>query len=127
MQRTAALLQAKDSGKEAAISIELHRIPQPGGRPIRNPLPSVAISHEPTAAPAPRAGRGAAAQSEKRRRTNGVEEVGMCYNMANEPWQTYAYPFLMDTGFMRTDRASAKFEDHVLYLESTRCAAASCA
>ena len=120
-------MQAKDKDKEAngtdvqprrMVHLELSRPPR--DTRLENRLPSVSIA---TAGSARVMGsRAAASASERQQRASSLDEVGIAYSHSNEPWQMYAWPFIIDRGFARARYLNLKFATHVLYLETERCA-----
>lgn len=69
--------------------------------------------------------RTTATASERRRRKSHPDEYSVLYNLANEPWRKYSWPFVVDRGFARNRCMALKLEGWVLYMETERCAASS--
>ena len=104
-----------DAPPRKSVAIELTRMPN-----AMRVLPSVSIA---TVGDQRAMGsRAAASASERRRRISSIDEVGVAYSHANEPWHMYAWPFMIDRSFARSRCSAVKFENRALFLETERCA-----
>jgi hypothetical protein len=62
------------------------------------------------------------ASGDEKRHQKQAEATALVYNLVNEPWMKYSPLHMVDRGFWPGQFVMAKFQTHVLYIESRRCA-----
>jgi hypothetical protein len=109
-----------EASKSRTVHIEL--CPPPSVTAIEVQQPTVSTTYVNNMRVAPRT---TATASERRHRKPHPDEHCVLYNLANEPWRKYSWPFVVDRGFAHNKCMALKLERWVLYMETERCAASS--